>query len=60
MYLFESRNETESVEIIQQSNSLNGEHYRTMCDDALKFAKEHFNRKAYYPKLMSFFEKLAN
>lgn len=56
-YLFESGNKEELVKMINRSNLLDDNEYWTMCDAALKFAKDHFSRDEYYPKLMSFFEK---
>lgn len=59
-YLFESGNKDELVKMINRSRLLDDSEYWTMCDGALKFAKEHFCRDEYYPKLMSFFKKLKN
>lgn len=56
-YLFDSGNKEELVKMINRSNLLDDNEYWTMCDAALKFAKDHFSRDEYYPKLMSFFEK---
>ncbi len=59
-YLFESGNKDELVKMINRSRLLDNNEYWTMCDGALKFAKEHFCRDEYYPRLMSFFKKLKN
>lgn len=59
-YLFESGNKEELVKMINRSDLLDNNEYWTMCDGALNFAKEHFSREEYYPKLMSFFESLKN
>ena len=57
-YLFESGNTEELVQIIKASSFLGHEEYWSMCENALSFAKEHFNRDEYYSKLMSFLKKI--
>lgn len=55
-YLFESGNQEELVGLINKSTTLNDDSYKAMCHCALGFAKEHFDRDKYYPRLMSFFK----
>lgn len=57
-YLFESGNKDELVKMINRSNLLDNNEYWAMCDGVLNFAKNQFCRDEYYPKLMSFFEKV--
>ena len=57
-YLFDSGNKDMLVQIIRDSDILEQNKYWNMCSNALGFAKEHFNRGKYYPKLMVFFEKI--
>ena len=59
-YLFESGNKDELVELIKQSYQLGQECYINMCNQALHFAKEHFDRNGYYLKLMKFFEEFID
>lgn len=55
-YLFESGNKEELVDLINKSVALDNVKYKTMCHCALEFAKEHFDRDKYYPRLMNFFK----
>ena len=57
-YLFESGNQEKLGKMINRSNFLDTNEYWTMCDSALNFAKEHFCRDEYYPKLMGFFNNV--
>lgn len=59
-YLFDSGSKDMLARIIRDSDNLEQNEYWDMCDNALNFAKEHFNRDGYYPKLMGFFEKVKN
>ena len=55
-YLFKSGSKCELVDLIEKSDAMDKEKYMVMCNHALAFAKEHFDRNKYYPRLMSFFK----
>lgn len=59
-YLFESGNKKELVGLIKKSDAMGKEEYVTMCNRALSFAKEHFDRDKYYPRLMDFFKMFTD
>lgn len=59
-YLFESGSKKDLVDLITKSMALNHEKYKRMCHFALDFAKEHFDRAKYYPRLMNFFKTVIN
>lgn len=55
-YLFESGSKKNLVDLLTKSMALEHEKYIKMCHFALDFAKEHFERDKYYPRLISFFK----
>jgi len=59
-YLFESGNKEELVDLINKSVVLDNVKYKTMSHCALEFAKEHFYRDKYYPRLMNFFKNFID
>ena len=59
-YLFESGNKGELIDLIQKSDKMDKEEYIVMCNHTLVFAKEHFDRSKYYPRLTEFFKKFLN
>ena len=59
-YLFESGNKGELIGLIKKSDKMDKEEYMVMCDHTLVFAKEHFDRNKYYPRLTEFFKKFIN
>ena len=59
-YLFESGNTGQLIGFIKKSSAMDKMEYMAMCDHALAFAKEHFDRNKYYPRLMDFFQKFVD
>ncbi|HAT61939.1 MAG TPA: glycosyl transferase [Prevotella sp.] len=59
-YLFESGNKKELAEFVRKANELDDNTYLDFCRNALTFAKEHFDRKKYYPRLMNFFQEVKD
>lgn len=59
-YLFECGNKEELVGLINKSDAMDREEYMAMCNQTLAFAKEHFDRNKYYPRLMDFFKKFID
>lgn len=59
-YLFESGNKGELIGLIKKSDKMDKEEYMVMCNHTLVFAKEHFDRNKYYPRLTEFFKKFLN
>ena len=59
-YLFESGNKDQLIGLIKKSGAMDKKEYMAMCNQALAFAKENFDRNKYYPRLMDFFKKFVD
>lgn len=59
-YLFSAGNIDELILTIIKSNQLTHNEYTKFQDNALKFARKHFNRDNYYPQLMNFYSQVLS
>lgn len=57
-YLFNPGKVDELFQIIQTTDSLPAKQYQDLQQNALNFAKQHFNKNNYYPQLIDFYKRI--
>jgi len=58
-YLFTSADVADLIKIVKKANSLSIDQYFAFQQKSLVFAKQHFNKDKYYPRLMDFYKSFV-
>ena len=58
-YLFTPANSVDLTRVVKAADSLPAEQYSNYQQNALSFARKHFDREKYYPQLIGFYNQLV-
>ena len=57
--MFTPANSVDLTRVVKAADSLPAEQYSNYQQNALSFARKHFDREKYYPQLIGFYNQLV-